>query len=327
MPFTQLNLQTQSLLESTFISDMRIIINANTTILKNSVQDVFNSLEIDSVNKIIGVDNPLSSIYTSNLRLGNQMLFTDGTTTIGSLTKSAGKSILTLDRIVINAGGSINALGTATAIAATRIGVGVANLAAITTDGLTIASSSALNVEGSMTLSNSAAESSETVTLTLAAVSGQPTMYQCDVTLNKTSKKNIELVLNYPITAAAANALSSPIIVVNVYTHATTGPVKGQNFNFMIKSVKGSDGVEVSSTWQTNATVRIVGGHDATKDRIKINQQSAAATSVTALAGPYLRFNGPAAFYGGSGSLTVVDTTVPMRLVTATVAGLCTVVQ
>lgn len=327
MAFTQLNLQTQQLLESTFISDMRIIINANTTLLKNTVQDAFNSIEIDTVNKKIGVDNPISSLYTSDIRLGNQMLFTDGSTTIAKLTKASGKSVFEVDQIEIKAGGSILALGAASKIAVTRLGIGVANLAALTTDGLTIGSGSAINVEGSMTLSNSVIQSSESVTSTLVAVAGSPTVYQCDITLNKTSKQNIELVLQYPITASAANSLNTPTIVVNVYTHATTPPVKGQDFRFMIKTVKGSDSAEVNSTWYTNSTVRVIGGHDATKNRVIINQQSAAAVSPTVVVGPHLRFTGPASNYAGSGSLTVIDSTVPMRLVTTNVAGLCTVAQ
>lgn len=327
MAFTQVNLQTQQLLESTFISDMRIIINANTILLKNAVQDAFNNLEIDPVNKKLGVDNPLTSIYTSDLRIGNSIIFTDGTTNIGQLTKSAGKSRLEVDQIKIKAGGQIDATGSATKISVTRLGVGVTDLATLTTDGLTVDATSALTVAGRATFSNSIVESSETVTSTLSSVSGNPNMYQCDITLNATSKSNIELALVYPITASAANALSSPIIVVNIYTNATTPPIKGQSFTFIIKSVKGSDSVDTNSTWQNAATVRVIGGYDGTKNRVLINQQSTAATAVTTIAGPYLRFNAVPS-YGGTGTLTLIDTTaVPFRFVTAAAAGLCTVAQ
>lgn len=324
MAFTQLNLQTQQLLESTLIGDMRIIINANTVLLKNVVQDAFNALEIDTTTKKIGVDNPITSIYSTDLRIGNSIIFSDGATTIASLTKSSGKSVLELDQIKIKTGGSIEALGAASKIAVTRLGVGVANLAALTTDGLTIGSGSALNVLGSATFANSVVNSTETVSVSLTSVSGST--YQCDVTLNATSKSTIELALQYPITAAAANALSSPIVVVNVYTNATTPPVKGQDFTFVIKSVKGNDNADLNSTWQGAATVRISGGHDATKNRVLINQQAAAATAVGVIAGPYLKFNG-VPNYAGAGTLSIMDTTVPMRLVTKSAAGLCTVAQ
>lgn len=327
MAFTQLNLQTQQLLESTFISDMRIIINANTTLLKNTVQDAFNSIEIDTVNKKIGVDNPLTSIYTSALRLGTELLFTDGSTQIASLTKSAGKSILEVDRISIKAGGHVSAMGAASKIGVTRLGVGITDLANLLTDGLTIAASSGMYVLGSAQFSNSIQHSSESVTANLTAVSGSPSVYQCDITLNATSKQNIELALVYPITSTAANALTSPIVVVNIYTNSTTPPFKGQSFTFMVKSVKGSDSVDVSSAWQNAAVVRVIGGNNASLNRTLINQQASAATSPIVIAGPYLKFDGPVANYAGTGTLTVINTTVPMRLVTSAVAGLTTVAQ
>lgn len=326
MAFTQVNLQTQQLLESTFISDMRIIINANTILLKNAVQDAFNNLEIDAVNKKLGVDNPLTSIYTSDLRVGNLFKLTDGTVTIGEFKKSNGKSVLDLDQITVKAGGSIDASGTASKIAVTRLGVGVANLAALTTDGLTVGSASALTVEGRATFSNSIVESSQSVSTTLASTSATNT-YQCDVTLSATSKSLIELDLTYPIVAASANNLSSPIIVVNVYTSVAQPPVKGQSFTFVVKSVKGSDNVSVNTAWKQAAVIRVSGGWDATKQQILINQQATAASNVTTIAGPYLRFN-QAFEYGGAGTLTTIDTTAtPYRFVTTSATGYCTVAQ
>lgn len=327
MAFTQLNLQTQQLLESTFISDMRIIINANTTLLKNTVQDAFNSIEIDTVNKKIGVDNPLESIYTKALRLGNELLFTDGSTQIGSLTKSEGKSILEVDRIAIKAGGQLTAMGIASKIGVTRLGVGITDIANLSVDGLTIAASSALYAQGLSQFSNSIAHSSEKVTSYLVAVSGSPSVYECDITLNATSKQNIFLALVYPITATVANNLSSPIVVVNVYTNATIPPFKGQEFTFMVDSVKGSDNVEVAATWQDAAEVRVIGGYDSNKNRTLINQQATAASSPISIVGPYLKFTGPAANYAGTGKVTVINTTVPMRLVTTGATGLATVAQ
>ena len=330
MAFTQVNLQTQQLLESTFISDMRIIINANTILLKNVVQDAFNALEIDSVNKKIGVDNPLTSIYTSSLRLGTSMLFTDGATTIAQLSKASGKSKFELDQIAIKAGGSIDALGAESKIAVTRLGVGVANIAALTADGLYIGANSMLSVQGQASFSNSPVMSSESVTLTLAQSSlpSGPVVgtYECDITLNSTSKSNIELALVYPITATAANAISNPVILVNVYTSATNPPAKGQEFSFYVKSVKGNDNTQLNSTWQNAANLRIKGGYDATKNRVLINQQSTAFSTSNDTAAPHLRFNGVPNF-GGVGSIRLVDTTVPMRFVATSAVGLCTVAQ
>lgn len=343
MAFTQLNLQTQSLLESTFIGDMRIIINANTTLLKNSVQDMINALEIDPVTKTIGVDNALSSIWTNNIRLSNQLLFTDGNTTIGSLTKAAGKSVLEVDQVNIKAGGSILALGAASKLAVTRLGVGVSNLAALATDGLVIGSSSSITVDGAMKANNSIQHSFETVSLTMTAVAGSPNTYECDVTLNATSKQNIQLALAIPATSSALNSSvsnnaaigSGTTIIVNVYTNATTPPLKGQEFNFMVSSILGSDNAAPNSNWAGAATIRISGGHDATKNRAQFNQQSAAATAPATIAGPYLKFTSGLP-YAGCGTLTAVGlvntannapTNGPMRFITISTAGLCTVAQ
>lgn len=343
MAFTNLNLQTQALLETTFISDMRIIINANTTLIKNSVQDTFNALEIDAVAKKIGVDNPIVSLYSSDIRLANQLLFTDGNTTIGSLTKVSGKSTLEIDQLNVKAGGAVLALGAASKIAVTRLGVGVANLAALTTDGLVIGSNSALVVDGSIQVNNSIRHSFETVSLTLTAVSGAANTFQADITLNTVSKKNIRLALTFPSTAAALNssvsanaaAGSGSTIIINVYTNTTTPPQLGQEFNFMVSSVLGSDNTAPSDNWANASVVRIIGGHDSTKNRSQINQQSAAATSPTVIAGPYLKFTSAMPF-AGAGALSTLGlvntagnapTNGPIRFITISTAGLCEVAQ
>jgi hypothetical protein len=104
MPFTNTNLATTPLLETTFISDMRIIVNANTTVLQNKIEDVINTLQIDLVNKYIGDDLPITKLYTQNLQLSTQMLFKAGTSsgaaTIASLTQAAGYSTFTADDLL-----------------------------------------------------------------------------------------------------------------------------------------------------------------------------------------------------------------------------------
>ena len=112
MAFTTLSLNIQSLQETTFISDMRLIINANNTVLQNQIQNIVNTLEIDLVNKYIGVDNYLGQVKTNNVILGNGIQFMDSTTMIAQLSKSAGKSTFSLDYIVIQPGGSIDERGT-----------------------------------------------------------------------------------------------------------------------------------------------------------------------------------------------------------------------
>ena len=103
MAFTETTLTTSSLLETTFISDMRLIVNANTTIVKSKVEDIINTLQIDLVNKYIGVDIPIQQLYTNDAVISNQLLLKSGTSgtsgTIASLTQTAGTSAFLADNI------------------------------------------------------------------------------------------------------------------------------------------------------------------------------------------------------------------------------------
>jgi hypothetical protein len=103
MPFTNTSLSTTSLLETTFISDMRIIVNSNTTVLKNKIEDIINNLQIDLVNRYLGVDQPLGNVYTNGLTVSSGFLFKNGTAssaaTIASLTQSSGYSTFLSDNI------------------------------------------------------------------------------------------------------------------------------------------------------------------------------------------------------------------------------------
>ena len=82
MAFTETTLATSSLLETTFISDMRLIVNANNTIVKSKVEDIINDLQIDLVNKYIGVDIPIQQLYTNDAVISNQLLFKSGSFSI-----------------------------------------------------------------------------------------------------------------------------------------------------------------------------------------------------------------------------------------------------
>lgn len=96
MAFTNTTLSITPLLETTFISDMRIIVNSNVTVLRSKLEDVINTLQIDLVNKYIGSDLPIGLIRSNNVIVTNQLQLKDGTSsaanTIASLTQSAGTS-------------------------------------------------------------------------------------------------------------------------------------------------------------------------------------------------------------------------------------------
>lgn len=96
MAFTNTTLSITPLLETTFISDMRIIVNSNVTVLKSKLEDVINTLQIDLVNKYIGTDIPISLLRTESLTVTNQFTFKTGNSansaTIASLTQSGNVS-------------------------------------------------------------------------------------------------------------------------------------------------------------------------------------------------------------------------------------------
>jgi hypothetical protein len=126
MAFTPTNLAITPLLDTTFISDMKLIINANTTLLQTQVEDVINELEIDLVNKYIGVDTPLNKVFTQDIVVGNSILFKAGSalsaSTIASLTQSSGVSTFAIDNLTLSK--SFNATAVGSKISAPTIVVG-----------------------------------------------------------------------------------------------------------------------------------------------------------------------------------------------------------
>ena len=80
MAFVALSLSTQEILETTYVSDMRIISNSNTGLLKSKVEDLINNLKIDLSDKKIGVDpdttlTPLTELKTKVLTIQNGQLY------------------------------------------------------------------------------------------------------------------------------------------------------------------------------------------------------------------------------------------------------------
>lgn len=132
MAFTQTSLSTTPLLETTFISDMRLIVNANITLLKTQLEDVINGLELDLTNKYIGVDNPVNTVFAQNNIVTNQLLFKDGNTsgatTIASLTQSAGTSTFLSDNMTFTKNLSSLAAGSKMSTPTVVIGSTAGNL-------------------------------------------------------------------------------------------------------------------------------------------------------------------------------------------------------
>ena len=80
MAFVALSLSTQEILETTYVSDMRIISNSNVGLLKSKLEDLINNLKIDLSDKKIGVDpdstlTPLTELKTRVLTIQNGQLY------------------------------------------------------------------------------------------------------------------------------------------------------------------------------------------------------------------------------------------------------------
>ncbi len=265
MAFTNVTLNTQPLLESTFISDMRLILNANVSVIKGKVEDLINTFEIDLTNKYIGVDNYFNQVKTNNVILGNSIVFMDSTNTIGSLTKSAGKSILTIDKLVIQAGGTIDMSGAANAMAIKRLGVGIP-LANVTADGFYVGSStvsvtSQFNGEAAFpkqAITQSTEGSTNTVITTTALPDGGIDYYHGVLKLTKSSKQFIYLTIR----AADTSPTSSKPVIIFVYEDPANRPDPGQTFTIIVRDYQTSASVDVAVTdW---GAIRIVPGYTNT---------------------------------------------------------------
>lgn len=287
MAFTNVTLNTQQLLESTFISDMRLILNSNNSVVKNKLEDLFNTLEIDLTNKYIGVDNYINQVKTNNVILGNSITFMDSTNTIASLTKAAGESTFTVDNLVISAGGTIDMTGAANTVAITRLGIGL-DLVDVTADGLYVGNSSTsvksefygeTKFPSQAITQSTEGSTNTTITTTLTGSS-----YYGELKLSKSSKQFIYLTVKAP--SGQTPASTNPVYIV-VYEDPDNRPNAGQTFTIVIRDYQNSAGVDVAvADW---GTINIIPGYDelsgSTKTPILINggQLNSVTTIATAI--------------------------------------------
>ena len=263
MAFTNVSLNTQTLLESTFIADMRLILNANNAVLKGKLEDIINTFEIDITNKYLGVDNYINQVKTNNVILGNGITFMDSTNIIGSLTKSSGKSILSIDKLIIQAGGSIDMTGAANAMAITRLGVGIP-LASITANGFYVGNQST-SVKSefygetnfpAQAITQSTEGTVNTEVTTTAVNVGGTDYYYGFVKLSKASKQFIYL----SVRCADSSPSSNKPIVIFVYEDAASVPNPGQSYTLVLKEFTNTAGTSAIPVNQWG-DIKIVPGY------------------------------------------------------------------
>lgn len=132
MAFSEIKLAITPILETTFISDMRLAINSNNTLLKNTVETLINTMQIDVINKYIGVDLPVTKVFSQDVVVANSIVFKAGATpsaaTIASLTQAAGVSTLVVDNLTLTKSMNATAAGSKLAMPTLVIGTTDGNL-------------------------------------------------------------------------------------------------------------------------------------------------------------------------------------------------------
>ena len=285
MAFVALSLSTQEILETTYVSDMRIISNSNTGLLKSKVEDLINNLKIDLSDKKIGVDpdttlTPLTELKTKVLTIQNGQLYFKNANGTADLIKfetdtvnSATVGKITTGLLVANA--SISSAGLAISGTSTFTG-------AITTNGQS-------NLVGSVNITGSFSNSRGDVTKTLVAVAGA-NRAKAEVTLTATSKSLIILTLDassFYSGSAFQSTITDGIDIVLI--NDATSPVRsGQEFTIMVRAVTYTSGgtvTHVSGVYETFATtntathkIRVIGQNFAVLDQDAVGLDSTHTT-------------------------------------------------
>ena len=285
MAFVALSLSTQEILETTYVSDMRIISNSNVGLLKSKLEDLINNLKIDLSDKKIGVDpdstlTPLTELKTRVLTIQNGQLYFKNVNGTADLIKFETETVnsalvgkITTGTLVANS--SITSAGLAISGTSTFTG-------AITANGQS-------NLVGSVNITGSFSNSKEDVTKNLVAVSGA-NRAKAEVTLTATSKSLIILTLDassFYSGSAFQSTITDGIDIVLI--NDTNSPIRpGQEFKIMVRAITYTTGgttTHVSGTYETFAAansathkIRIIGQNFAIMDQDAVGLDSTHTT-------------------------------------------------
>lgn len=264
MAFTPTTLAITPLLGTTFISDMRLIVNANTTLLKTQTEDIINTLEIDLVNKYVGVDTPVNKIFSADEVISNSIIFkagaTQGAATIASLTQSSGVSTFTVDNLIIAKGISASAAGSMMAVPTIVIGTDSSNLpitypvtGLIADKGLYVGDSTTpikTRLYGEVEIPKQAITQSFTNSggsfsprLLTMEVNGTSYSY-AKLLLSRTDPQFIYIDLQFK---SSYSNYGNPIYLL-LHESNTNRPVAGQTFTIIINKIYKADGSEIDYT-------------------------------------------------------------------------------
>ena len=285
MAFVALSLSTTEILETTYVSDMRLISNTNIGLLKSKLEDLVNNLKIDLSDKKIGVDTdptltPLTELKTKVLTIQNGQLYFKNVNGTLDLIKFETETVnnatvgkITTGTLVVNS--SISAAGLSVSGASAFTG-------AVTTNGQA-------NLAGSVNITGSFSNSREDVTKTLVAVSGA-NRAKAEVTLTATSKSLIILTLDassFYSGSAFQSTIDDGIDIVLI--NDANSPIRpGQEFTIMVRAitrVAGGTTTHISGAYETFAAansathkIRIIGSSFAVMDQDAVGLDSTHTT-------------------------------------------------
>jgi len=249
MPFSPVDVPIQEMLQSDFIVDLAQIHNTNVLLLKDKLEDVINTLEIDVSTISIGVDSPINNIRTQNVIIqdGGWILQTGvPNQIIAKLEKNgSNQSVLNVDILNIDISADFEAIDVNSLVVNTSVAV---------------AGDSSFT--GSLSYTGQLVESKEAISSTLL-FDGVDTA-EARVTLTNTSKTNIYVKLEAETAVGAtqvwngasfAAGLTSFILYLDF--DATNPPAPNTSFTIYIVDVIENSGATSLATNINTATLPI----------------------------------------------------------------------
>ena len=224
MAFTPVNIPVQEILETDFVVDLRVASNANALLLKDSIEDLINNLEIDVNTLSIGTDNPINYLRTDSIIIEDTgFVFQTGfpAQIIGSLTKNgSNQSILNVDILTVDSTFQADELTSNSVVVA---------------DSLT--SNGILTLNAPLDVQSSVSESRESITAVLSDNAG---VAEATVTLTSTSRQNIYLTLDADTSVYTGGGLVGAITDIRVIIDfdATNPPVQNTEFTVCLVNIK-----------------------------------------------------------------------------------------
>ena len=229
MAFSPISLAINEILLTNYVTDIAVISNANSLVLKDKIEDIVNTFEIDPVAISIGTDNPINYLKTKSLILQDTGIIfqkTGPTSTIASLVKNGtGQSVFNIDNLNVNISTVMDAV----------------EVNAITVND-TATIDAAITVNGIANFNNAVIESRETITLDLIKASS--TEAAATLTLSSTSKQNILIKLKAttaptlnPVYTGSAISTGITELTLNIDFDATNPPAENTRFTITIVDV------------------------------------------------------------------------------------------